>query len=93
MSGKVFECLPYNFLFNLLFKNDLISQSQFNFKEDGLYHYIDKGFESQGIFFNISRSIWKGMEKIGKKVVHNGQESNWENIVFLKTLSWDHCCS
>ena len=32
VCGKVSERLPYTFLFNFLFENDLISQFQSNFK-------------------------------------------------------------
>ena len=66
---KIFERIHYNPLFNFLNQNDLISPAQSGFKPGDscinqllpitheIYHYMDEGYGTRGVFLDISKAF------------------------------------
>ena len=91
--GKIFECILYNFLFNFLNQNDLISPAQSSFKPGDscinqllsitheIYHSVDEGYEIRGVFLDISKTVDKVWhEGLVFKLKQNGISGNLRNI-------------
>ena len=93
ICGKIFERILYNFLFNFLNQNGLISPAQSGFKPGDscinqllsitheIYHSIDEGYEIRGVFLDISKAFDKVMhEGLVFKLKQNGISGNLLNI-------------
>ena len=94
ICAKISERILYNFLFNFLNQNDLISPAQSGFKPGDscinqllsitheIYHSMDEGYEIRGIFFDISKvfsKVWH--EGLVFKLKQNGIFGNLLNIL------------
>ena len=91
--GKIFESILYNSQFDFLNQNNLISPAQSGFNQGDscinqllsitheVYHSIDEGYETRGVFLDISKAfdkVWH--EGLVFKLKQNGISGNLLNI-------------